>query len=378
MPLATPAIKWENVKRLGATVVLYGNDFDEAKKECMRLVEEEKRINIPPYDHPQVIAGQGTVAVEILRQCSMGKIDAIFCCVGGGGLISGVAAYVKRLYPNIKIIGVETVDSYAMFESLKTGKPVELQQVGLFADGAAVRLVGNETFRLCYEHLDGHILVTNDEICAAIKDIFEDTRSIVEPAGALSVAGLKKWIKINEGKQVSLDSLKFTATPDPNQRFLYNQKYNLLLSNKFIPSELADQQPTYIAVTSGANMNFNRLRFVADRAELGLNKEALISVVIPERPGAFIALHNLILPRAITSFTYRYSDPDHAYIFSSFSLLDPSQKKKEIRELFEQLEKNGMQATDLTNNELAKDHGRFLIGGRASVPDERLYRFGKI
>ncbi|CAG8508654.1 12821_t:CDS:2 [Ambispora leptoticha] len=331
MPVATPAIKWRNVERLDAKVVLYGADFDEAKKECARLEDLYQLTNIPPYDDPYVIAGQGTIAMEILRQINYNEIDAIFACVGGGGLIAGIGSYVKKLCPKIKVIGVEACDANAMTISLKEDKRVLLNEVGLFADGAAVRIVGEETFRLCREVVDEMITVTNDEICAAIKDIFEDTRSIIEPAGALSVAGAKKYIAENN------------------------------LGGR-----------CFVAVTSGANINFDRLRFVAERAELGEHREVLFAVIIPERPGSFVQLYNHIHPRPITEFSYRYSDSEKAWIFMSFIVQN---REKEVPEILEDLQKNGMQGQDISENEMAKSHARYLVGGRSRVENERLYRF---
>ncbi|KAJ3045675.1 hypothetical protein HDV00_007801 [Rhizophlyctis rosea] len=330
MPTMTPPIKWRNVKRLGAEVVLYGSDFDEAKAECSRLEKEHGYINIPPYDDPYVIAGQGTVGVEILRQHS-GPIDAVFVCVGGGGLAAGVASYIKRLHPHIKVIGVETHDADAMTRSFQKGERVLLPTVGLFADGAAVRNVGEETFRVCKELLDGMILVSTDEICAAIKDAFEDTRSIVEPAGALGIAGAKKYAQ----------TLGLTGQ-------------------------------TYVAVTSGANMNFDRLRFVAERAELGEQKEALITAIIPERPGSFMDLYRIIHPRSVSEFAYRYSDPDEAHIFMSFMVND---REEELKTLFAACKAKGFSVMDASRNELAKSHARYLVGGKGKVENERLFRF---
>ncbi|KAG9300437.1 hypothetical protein G9A89_010062 [Geosiphon pyriformis] len=331
MPVATPAIKWRNVERLGAKVILYGSDFDEAKHECSRLAALHHLTNIPPYDDPYVIAGQGTIAMEILRQHNLNEIDVIFCCVGGGGLIAGIGSYVKRLCPRIKIIGVEASDSNAMTLSLKKKERTLLNEVGLFADGTAVRLVGEETFRLCSEVVDEMIMVSNDEICAAIKDIFEDTRSIVEPSGALSVAGLKKYI----------------------------EQHNL-------------KDCCFVAIASGANMNFDRLRFVAERAEIGERREVLFSVIIPERPGSFIQLYNHIHPRPITEFSYRYSDSENAWIYMSFRV---QHHEKEVPEILEELKNNGMRGQDISDNEMAKSHARYLVGGRSRVENERLYRF---
>ncbi|KAK9768907.1 threonine deaminase, variant 2 [Basidiobolus ranarum] len=331
MPVPTPEIKWRNVKRLGGNVILYGDDFDAAKVECARLASECGLVNIPPYDDPYVIAGQGTVALEILKQQPLDNIDAIFCAVGGGGLAAGIAVYVKQICPRIKVIGVETHDSFAMTEALAQGRPCQLAEVGLFADGAAVRLVGTETFRICNELLDDIVQVSNDQLCAAIKDIFEDSRSIIEPAGALGVAGAKKWVSQNqfEGK-------------------------------------------TIVAVTSGANMNFDRLRFVAERSELGEKREAIITAIIPEEPGSFMKLYNVIYPRPITEFIYRYSNPKQAHIFTSFSVAN---RRVELREIFDELENNGMKGEDISDNEMAKTHVRYLIGGRSEVENERLYRF---
>ncbi|TPX53223.1 threonine ammonia-lyase [Synchytrium endobioticum] len=328
MPMATPPIKWKNVKRLGAQVVLFGNDFDEAKAECNRLAQQEGLTNIPPFDDPYVIAGQGTIAVEVLRQCH-DPIDGIFVCVGGGGLIGGIAAYIKRLYPHIKVIGVETFDADAMTRSLQAGQRVMLPEVGLFADGAAVRQVGEETFKLAKDLVDDMVLVSTDEICAAIKDIFLDTRSIVEPAGALGVAGIKKYIQ----------STGVTGK-------------------------------TFIAVTSGANMNFDRLRFVAERAELGELREAIISVKIPESPGSFLTLYHMLGARAVTEFSYRYSDTAQAHIIMSFAVSRPS----ETSSIINTLTSHGMKAMDISMNEMAKAHARYLVGGRKEVKNERLFR----
>ncbi|PWZ02067.1 putative ILV1-anabolic serine and threonine dehydratase precursor [Testicularia cyperi] len=282
MPKGTPSIKTANVKRLGAKVVLFGQDFDEAKAECTRLSQAHGLKIIPPFDHPRVIAGQGTVAVEICRQTDMTNLDAIFCCVGGGGLLAGVAAYIKRIAPpHVKVIGVETFDADALAQSLEAGHRVLLDEVGLFSDGTAVRIVGEECFRVCRENVDGMVKVSNDEICAAIKDVFEDTRSIPEPAGALAVAGMKRYIATHG---------------------------------------LAGSGKKFVALVSGANMNFSRLRFVAERADLGENKEALLSVEIPEQPGAFLKLHDHIHPRNVTEFSYRYNSSEKAQIFLSFIL----------------------------------------------------------
>ncbi|KAJ1666861.1 threonine deaminase [Coemansia sp. RSA 1813] len=331
MPLLTPAIKWKNVKRLGAQVVLYGAGFDEAKHECARLEKLHGFTNIPPFDDPLVIAGQGTVAMEVLRQRKATDIDAIFVPVGGGGLIAGIAAYVKRVSPAVKVIGVETVDSCAMAQSLKAGRRLALREVGLFADGTAVCQVGKECFRIAKDLVDDVVLVTNDEVCAAIKDVFEDTRSVLEPSGALATAGLKRYAR-----------------------------------------DHALQGKSFVAVTSGANMNFDRLRFVAERAAIGEHREVLLSVVIPEQPGSYIKLHDVIYPRAITEFTYRYGHPEKAHIFMSFEVKD---REREVPEIIQKLSAQSMEATDLTDNELAKSHARYIVGGRSSVPNEYMIRF---
>ncbi|PQE13972.1 threonine dehydratase protein [Rutstroemia sp. NJR-2017a BBW] len=337
MPEGTPSIKHLNVSRLGGTVVLHGADFDAAKEECGRLEKLHGLTNIAPFDDPYVIAGQGTIGMELLRQTNIQKLEAIFCCVGGGGLIAGIGVYVKRIAPHVKIIGVETHDANAMVQSLAAGKRVVLKEVGLFADGAAVKTVGEETFRICQEVIDDVIQVTTDETCAAIKDVFEDTRSIVEPAGALALAGLKKYVAAN-------------------------------------PS--ADTSRNLVAIASGANMNFDRLRFVAERAALGERKEALLSVSIPERPGAFSELIKAVMPHAVTEFSYRYATDAVANVLVGISLTSPaSQRDEELNSLLYRIASSGMKPTDLSGDELAKSHIRYLVGGRSGVPNERLYMF---
>lgn len=335
MPAGTPAIKHQNVARLGAKVILHGDDFDAAKEEARRLEERHGLTNIAPFDDPYVIAGQGTIGMELLRQTNLQNLEAVFCCVGGGGLIAGIGVYIKRIAPNVKIIGCETYDANALVQSLQKGERVLLKEVGLFADGSAVKIVGEETFRICREVVDDVVQVTTDELCAAIKDVFEDTRSIVEPAGALSLAGLKKWAVIN-------------------------------------PSRNSDRK--LVAIASGANMNFDRLRFVADRAVIGEMKEALLSVDIPEKPGSFANLVEAVLPQAVTEFSYRYRNPGKASIFMGISV-NPMTRNTEIEDLFERLARDGMQASDLSHNELAKSHIRYLIGGRSDVENEKLYMF---
>jgi threonine dehydratase len=337
MPEGTPSIKHLNVSRLGGTVVLHGADFDAAKEECGRLEKIHGLTNIAPFDDPYVIAGQGTIGMELLRQTNIQKLEAIFCCVGGGGLIAGIGVYVKRIAPHVKIIGVEAYDANAMVQSLAAGKRVALKEVGLFADGAAVKTVGEETFRICQEVIDEVIQVTTDETCAAIKDVFEDTRSIVEPAGALALAGLKKYVAAN-------------------------------------PS--ANTSRNLIAIASGANMNFDRLRFVAERAALGERKEALLSVSIPERPGAFSELIKIVMPHAVTEFSYRYATDAVANVLLGISLTSPaSQRDEELNSLLYRISSSGMKPTDLSGDELAKSHIRYLVGGRSGVSNERLYMF---
>ncbi|POS83427.1 threonine dehydratase-like protein [Erysiphe pulchra] len=337
MPQGTPSIKHLNVSRMGATVVLHGENFDAAKEECARLENIHSLTNIPPFDDPYVIAGQGTIGMELLRQANLQKLEAIFCCVGGGGLIAGIGTYVKRLAPHVKIIGVETFDANAMAQSLSAGERVLLKDVGLFADGAAVRTVGEETFRLCKEVVDEVIQVTTDETCAAIKDIFEDTRSIVEPAGALALAGLKKYVSTN-------------------------------------PS--ADTNRQLVAIASGANMNFDRLRFIAERAALGEKKEILLSVSIPEALGSFAELIKRVMPHMVTELIYRYSTEEIANILIGISLVSSaSQRDQELDSLLSRIRAGGMTAVDLSGDELAKSHIRYLAGGRSDVANERLYTF---
>lgn len=454
MPLGTPAIKVSSVRALGAKVVLHGQDFDEAKAECSRLAETYGLKVIPPFDDPHVIAGQGTVAVELLRQTNMDNLDGVFCCVGGGGLLAGVAAYTKRIAPpRTKVIGVETFDGDALTRSLQQGKRITLREVGLFADGTAVKIVGEECFRLLKQDglVDGMVRVDTDEICAAIRDTFEDTRTVPEPSGALSLAGLKRYIL----------------------------HHNLQGSGK-----------KFACVVSGANMNFSRLRFVAERAEVGDGKEVLMMVQIPEKPGSFQRLHSHIHPRSVTEFSYRYNVTDQqeagtpvAHIYLSFllsgqsspstgsvgtalssaasngvvpngrgssnlgndvssnhvapphgsgpaslsarlaeavhvsthggrhgsehvggvnsallasnngHLTTPSSREVptptaatmapaltsardvELRSIMSALEADNMRATDISDNEMAKSHARYLVGGHQRVPNERLFRF---
>lgn len=338
MPLATPSIKTANVSRLGSKIVLFGNDFDAAKDECARLQLKHGLTNIPPFDDPYVIAGQGTIAMEIIRQCNFTDLKAVFCCVGGGGLIAGIGVYIKRIAPHIRIIGVETHDANAMVESLKAGERITLKEVGLFADGAAVRVVGEETFRLCKECVDEVIEVSTDEICAAIKDVFQDTRSIVEPAGALAVAGMKKYAALNP------------------------------------PTSPTD---SLVCILSGANMDFDRLRFVAERARLGEGHEVLLSVIVPDRPKVFYEMMQCILPRQVTEFSYRFGDGDTASIFMSIIVQD---REREIPQILEAFAGKGFEGVDISGDEFAKSHARYLVGGRipnTCIEEERIYRFGK-
>ncbi len=331
MPKTTPEIKVTAVKRLGARVELYGNSYDEAYEHARKLEEVQGWTFIHPYDDPDVIAGQGTVGMEIMQQCSTVP-EAIFVPVGGGGLIAGVATYVKYLYPQIKIIGVEPDDAGSMYEALRADERVLLDQVGIFADGVAVRQVGKETFRVARECVDEVLLVSADEICAAIKDIFDDTRTVTEPAGALAVAGLKKYIR---------------------ERELHNK--------------------TLVAINSGANINFDRLRHVAERAELGENRELLFSATIDEHPGSFLKFCKIIGTRGITEFNYRYSSDKVAHIFVGVKVSNAEEEKEE---LFNVLESKGYPVIDLSDNEIAKLHLRHMVGGHApDIKNEHLYRF---
>ena len=333
MPTSTPGIKINAVKARGGEVVLFGDSFDEACAHAFELEKTEKLTFVHPFDDPEVIAGQGTVAMEILRQHSRhnGPITAIFCAIGGGGLAAGVAAYIKRLRPEIKVIGVETFDADAMKQSLAAGKRVRLEQVGLFADGTAVKFVGEETFRLCKEYLDEVILVDTDAICAAIKDVFEDTRAVLEPAGALAVAGAKAYAAQHKLKDKTL-----------------------------------------VAIASGANMNFDRLRFVAERAEVGEQREAILAVTLPEKPGSLKHFLSLIGARNITEFNYRFNYRQEAHVFVGVQV----NSRAESLKLVEQLRRHGYATLDLTDDEMAKLHIRHLVGGHSPhVDHEIVYRF---
>jgi threonine dehydratase len=330
MPVTTPQVKVDAVRARGAEVVLYGDTFDEAYAHARQLEAEKGLVFIHPFNDPDVIAGQGTIGMELLRQCQK-PIHAIFVAIGGGGLISGIAAYVKRLRPEIKIIGVEPVDADAMYQSLKAGHRVRLPQVGLFADGVAVREVGEETFRLCQQYVDDIILVETDDICAAIKDVFEDTRSILEPAGALAIAAAKAYV---EREQITGQTL--------------------------------------IAVACGANMNFDRLRFVAERAELGERREAIFAVTIPEERGSLRKFCECIGKRNLTEFNYRIADEQEAHIFVGVQI----ENRADAVRMAETFEARGFKTLDLTDDELTKLHLRHMVGGRSPLAHhELLYRF---
>ncbi len=331
MPQTTPSIKVQAVLDLGGEVVLRGDDFDHAYEHAVDLARQRNLTFIHPFDDPDVIAGQGTIGMEILRQ-HPGAIDAIFVPIGGGGLVAGIATYVKSLYPGIRIVGVEPEDAASMYESLQAGERVTLERVGIFADGVAVRRVGEETFRLARKYVDEVLLVTTDEICAAIQDIFEDNRTIAEPAGALAVAGIKKYVSREQCRERTL-----------------------------------------IALNCGANMNFDRLRHVAERADIGAEREALFAVEIPEQPGSFLRFCRLLGRRGVTEFNYRYEDPAAARIFVGISL---HEGRREKEQLLETVATDGYRVLDLSDNEMAKLHARYMVGGHArGLEHERLFRF---
>ena len=330
MPTTTPDIKIQAVKNRGGEVILAGDSYDEAYTHALKLEKAEKLTFVHPFDDPEVIAGQGTIGMEILRQHPK-PIHAVFCSVGGGGLISGVAAYIKRLRPETKIISVEAIDADAMTQSLQAGKRIRLKQVGLFADGAAVKYVGEETFRLCQQYVDEMVCVDTDAICAAIKDVFEDTRAVLEPAGALAMAGAKA----------------------------YAARHKL-------------KDKTLVAIASGANMNFDRMRFVAERAEVGEQREAVLAVTLPEKPGSYKKFLSLIGSRNITEFNYRFNNQKEAHVFVGVQVASRSESLK----LVEQLRKHGYAPLDLTDDEMAKLHIRHMVGGHSpQVDHEIVYRF---
>jgi threonine dehydratase len=330
MPQTTPRIKVDAVKSMGAEVVLVGDSYADAQAHCDTLVTQTGMTFIHPFDDPLVIAGQGTIGAEVLRH-SQDRLSAVFVPVGGGGLISGIAGYIKALRPDVKVIGVEPFEADAMYRSLAVGRRVHLEHVGIFADGVAVREVGERTFAIVRQTVDEVLRVTNDEICAAIKDIFDDTRTIMEPAGALATAGLKTWVEREGARNQSL-----------------------------------------VAVLSGANINFDRLRFVAERAEVGEAREALIAITLPERPGSFQKFCSVIGRRTVTEFNYRLSGRSQAHIFVGFA----THSRQDGTALLSQLTSAGYETVDLTDNELAKLHVRHMVGGHApDVRNERLCRF---
>ncbi|MBT3171314.1 MAG: threonine ammonia-lyase, biosynthetic [Rhodospirillaceae bacterium] len=330
MPQTTPEIKVNAVQRWGARTILHGDTYDEAEARALALAQDRGLTYIHPYDDGEVIAGQGTIAMEILRQHS-GPLHAVFVPVGGGGLIAGIAAYIKTLRPEVKIIGVEPEDAASLHTALRRGRRVRLDHVGIFADGVAVRQIGKEPFRLARKLVDEVVLASVDEICAAIKDIYDDTRSIAEPAGALAVAGLKKYVQRDGLKNRSL-----------------------------------------VAIDSGANVNFDRLRHVAERAELGERREAVFAVTIPEQPGSFRAFCRALGKRQVTEFNYRYGDSQEARIFVGVQTSGAEERET----LFAQLASKGYDVADLSDNDAAKLHVRYMIGGHATaIENELLYRF---
>jgi threonine dehydratase len=333
MPVTTPQVKVDAVRTHGGAnveIALFGDSYTDAYEHALTIQAQRGLTFVHPFNDPDVIAGQGTVAMEILRQLQ-GPIDAIFVPIGGGGLLAGMSVYIKALRPEIKVIGVQTEDSCAMAQSLKAGERVTLTDVGLFSDGTAVKLVGDETFRICREHVDEVVLVDTDALCAAIKDIFQETRSLVEPAGALAVAGIKAYV---EREQV--------------------------------------QGRTFVAVTSGANMNFDRMRFVAERAEVGEEGEAVFAVTIPEERGSFKRFCELVGERSVTEFSYRIADAQKAHLFVGVQ----TRKRDEDAVIAATFEKHGFATLDLTHDELSKQHIRYMVGGRSPLAhDELLYRF---
>jgi threonine dehydratase len=335
MPVTTPQVKVDAVKALGGEVVLHGESYSDAHLRAAELEREQGLTFVHPFDDPDVIAGQGTIAMEILRQ-HQGPLDAVFVAIGGGGLVAGVASYIKAVRPEIKVIGVQMSDSDAMSQSVAARKRVTLGDVGLFSDGTAVKLVGEETFRIARDLVDEYIRVDTDAVCAAIKDVFVDTRSIVEPAGAMSVAAIKQYV-----------------------------------------SERKTRGETYAAILCGANMNFDRLRFVAERAEVGEEREALFAVTIPEERGSFKRFCALIGalpggPRNVTEFNYRISDAQHAHVFVGVT----THGKGESARIAANFTRHGFEALDLTHDELAKEHIRHMVGGHSGLArDERLLRF---
>ncbi|MDU2732730.1 MAG: threonine ammonia-lyase, biosynthetic [Mixta calida] len=330
MPVATADIKVDAVRAFGGETYLYGANFDEAKAKAIELSEQQGYTFVPPFDHPAVIAGQGTLAMELLQQDA--HLDRIFVPVGGGGLAAGVAVLIKQLMPQIKVIAVEAADSACLKAALEAGEPVDLPRVGLFAEGVAVKRIGSETFRLCQAWLDDIVTVDSDAICAAMKDLFEDVRAVAEPSGALALAGMKKYI----------------------------QQHNL-------------QGERLAHILSGANVNFHGLRYVSERCELGEQREALLAVTIPEQQGSFLKFCQTLGGRAVTEFNYRYADADNACIFVGVRL---TRGREERREIISELTAGGYQVVDLSDDEMAKLHVRYMVGGRPSRPlRERLFSF---
>ncbi len=330
MPITTPQVKVDAVRARSAQVVLHGDSYSDAYQHAIELQNKKGLTFVHPFDDPDVIAGQGTIGMEILRQ-HQGPLDAVFVAIGGGGLIAGVAAYIKQVRPEVKVIGVQTKDSCAMYQSVQAGKRIELKEVGLFSDGTAVKQVGSHTFAMTRDLVDDYILVDTDQVCAAIKDVFQDTRSILEPAGALAIAGAKAWVEKHRCK---------------------NQ--------------------TFVAIACGANMNFDRLRFVSERAEIGEQREAVFGVTIPEERGSFKRFCSLIGSRNVTEFSYRLSDSDDAHVFVGLQVSNAA----DLKQLTSHFKQHKFSFIDLTQDEMAKSHLRHLVGGRASqATDEMLYRF---
>ena len=331
MPRTTPAIKVEAVRLLGGKAVLHGDAFDDAAAHAAVLAEEKGLSMIPPYDDADVIAGQGTVGKEILEQIGAGPLDAVFVPAGGGGLLAGVAAWIKSQRPGVRVISVEPEDSDCMAQALEAGRRVKLAQVGLFADGVAVRQAGAEPFRVARETVDGSLRVSIDEICAAIRDLFQENRSLPEPAGALALAGVKKWVAQHGG-----------------------------------------EGKTYVAIISGANLNFDRLRHIAERAELGEGRETLLAVTIPEKPGSFRRFLKEIGRRPITEFNYRYASAAQAHIFAGVHFADAGDREAALQ----RLRQDGYPVLDMSGDDMAKEHVRYMVGGRVpGLADERLFRF---
>lgn len=330
MPVITPDIKVDSVRRFGGKVILHGNNFDEAYARCLELAKEQHLTLIPPFDDEDVIVGQGTIGRELLEQDT--RLTHVFVPVGGGGLAAGIAIYIKQLLPKVSVIGVEAEGSACLNAALQAGEIVNLERVSSFADGVAVKRIGTETFRLCQQYLDGVITVSTDEICAAVKDIFEDTRAIAEPSGALALAGLKKYSQAGDYSHARMT-----------------------------------------AILSGANVNFHSLRYVSERCEVGEKREGVLAVTIPERKGSFVEFCEVLGNRMVTEFNYRYSSDDKAAVLVSVRLSDGD---RELTQIMMELEQSGYQVANMTDNDLAKSHVRYMVGGRPPKPlQERLYSF---